>query len=302
MKHRIAVLLSTVLAVAAALVMSACSQEQAGLLDEALKKDIKSADVALTMALHTDDGKGIDFSLAGPIQSNGENRMESFDFKIGAQGQGLEQFDGTRLISSGDNIFVEYQGTTYEVGERAVAQLERQAAKKPGGDDIDSLDEAKQAGLDLRSWFPKSDTEDDSKVGDEDTTRVTGVLDLSAALKDLRDMVRTRGAGVDPELRAFGKLRDREIRKLDKAFTDPRFAIDVAKSDGKVRRIAAEARLDGPKASATMRFVLEFREVDEPQEIDAPASGEPIRKLMRRLKRDEGKAQLGAATRPAKVS
>jgi hypothetical protein len=36
--------------------------------------------------------------------------------------------------------------------------------------------------------------------------------------------------------------------------------------------------------------------------IDAPESGKPLRQLMKRLKRDGDKSQLGAATRPQKVS
>ena len=85
--------------------------------------------------------------------------MPSFDFQVSLNGQGFNGVEGW-LISSGKNMFVEYKGETYEVGEDIIAQAEREE-KDSGGPtaaDIQAL-----MGT-MQNWFPRSDTQEDADL------------------------------------------------------------------------------------------------------------------------------------------
>lgn len=306
MQRRLAVLLAALLTVAGALVLSACSQQQADLLDQAFKKDINSAHVSLSFQVQPDGpGQPLALSVDGPLQSGGHGQPASFDLRVHAQGGGLGAFDGTRIVSDGQHAAVEYHGTTYRLTDHQAAHLlggDRRHAHGSGSG-IDSLGQAQQLGLDLRSWFPQSDTQDDANVDGVATTRVTGTLDLAAALRDLRDFARQHpAAAASSSVKAFAKLSDAQIDRLAKAVQHPTFAVDVAKSDGTIRRIEGQARLAGPRGAATLRLVLQLTDVNQPVHVQVPSGGKPVGKLLRRLRRDLGGAALGASTHPAQRS
>lgn len=261
--------------------LAGCGTEEASILETAFEKDIRSANVALRIEMG--GGKGakpaLAVSMRGPMKSNGAGKLESFDWRV--RGEGAAQPLSGRIISSGRNVFVEYDGETYETGETQVAQLERggNSAKES---EIEDLQDAKRLGLDLESWFPESDAEQDSEVGGVATRRATGRLDLSAALKDLRRLAANPVLAADPSVKPLAGITPREIDRIDQLISDPRFEVDVADNDGKLRRVAATmAFRDGKGAPPqALRFVMEFRDVDQPVRIKAPAGGRPIGELL----------------------
>src|SRR4051794_28892116 len=105
---------------ASALGLGACSQREASIVDQAFKSPVKSAQVVAHMSL---DGKPV-IDLRGPMQTNGPGRLESFDWRVKTMG-GL----AGRVVSSGKNVFVTYQGVTYAVGEDKIAKMEREQGK-----------------------------------------------------------------------------------------------------------------------------------------------------------------------------
>ncbi len=198
-----------------------------------------------------------------------------------------------RAISTGRNVFVEYGGRTYEVGEALVGRLEREMRAEPG-EDVDGVEDAQELGLDLPSWFPESDTREDSRVGDEDTTRVTGTLDLSAALRGLRRLADSPLGAADPALQELRSLGPKAIARIDRQVSDSRFALEAAKADGTLRRIAAEAKTDEGGTKGSMRFELVLSGVGEEQRIDAPSGGRPIGELLQQFDEDGGPAEAGS--------
>jgi hypothetical protein len=194
-----------------------------------------------------------------------------------------------RLISTGDNVFVRYGGKIYEVGEKRVAKLNRQATAD-GADGEMGLRDLARMGIDLQKWFPDTGGEAvDSEVDGMATRKVTGRLDVSVALAQLaramkRPELREQMGGQAPSLSA------REIRMIDALVTDPRFELEAGRDDGKLRRIAARLRFDDPRGAGkgAMRFELRLRDVDAPVQIDAPASGRPIEELLRKLRAPAG--------------
>jgi hypothetical protein len=248
---------------AAAVAVAGCGSQEASVLKTAFDHPIKSANVTLTM-----DMSPVHVALAGPYKANGANKLPSLDWTIHVAG-GPKAIDG-ELISTGDDAFIKYDGQTYEAGRAAVAKLQAQAAQQGSLRSVDIAQLTRQ----MRSWFPDTSAQSDARLDGEAVTRVTGRLDLSKAVKDIAQMAKSGPA-----------ITQKDLNRLDTQVTDPRFTVDVAKSDGKLRRILATLRIRGQGA---LRFQIRYRDVDQPVTIDAPSSGLPLSRLQQKLEHDFG--------------
>lgn len=273
-------------------VLAACGQREASVLDTAFEREIESAQMRVEVRLTEGPRRDLleHFSLRGPFRRNGEAKLASFDWLVSFAGHHGEQFTA-RVISTGENVFVRHRSRTYEVGEREIARLNRQAARQQasGGGQVEDLDDVRRLGVDLRKWFPKSDSEADEQLGSEQTTRVTGRLDVSTALRDFARLMRHPALARRPEMKGLPRLSARDIAEIDKTISDPRFDVHVAQSDGKFRRIGAKMRFKIPpqqREKATfgeLTITVDLENVDKPVQIDAPDSGRPIEQLLRKL-------------------
>ena len=88
----------------------------------------------------------------------------------------------------------------------------------------------------MQDWFPQSDTQEDADLDGEPVTRVTGKLDLSAALTDLKELAKRPGMSGAEGLK---ELSNGDIKRIERMFSDPSFTLDVGRDDGKLRRIVA---------------------------------------------------------------
>ncbi len=280
-----------VLVVVSSLLAAGCGEKEASLLDKAFEQEIRSAQLAVDVQMTEGAARKPlgRVRISGPFQAGTEQQLDRFDWTIRGEGHHGERL-AARVTSTGSNLFVRYQGTTYEVGEQAVALLERQAAKSAKrGEQPEDLDDLQRLGVDLRSWFPKSGDEGPSSAAGVPTTRITGRLDVSAALRDVAGLMRRPELRGQFESRLAPKLRGAEIAEIDDMISDPAMEVHVGRDDGKFRRIAARLRFEIPpemreKAKfGNLRFAMEFRDVDRPVRIDAPSGGRPIGELFERL-------------------
>jgi hypothetical protein len=137
----------------------------------------------------------------------------------------------------------------------------------------------------MQDWFPESDTQENADLDGEPVTRVTGKLDLSKALTDLKGLASKPGMSGVEELK---QLSGGDIKRIERMVSDPKFTIDVGKSDGKLRRIQASIKVDEKSDSGTLDFSLRFKDVDKPVTINAPSSGKPIEELGQKLGEEFG--------------
>jgi hypothetical protein len=137
----------------------------------------------------------------------------------------------------------------------------------------------------MQDWFPQSEAQEDADLDGEPVTRVTGKLDLSKALTDLKELASKPGMSGAEGLK---ELSNGDIKRIERMVSDPRFTIDVAKSDGKLRRIEASIKFDDRSDKGTVNFSLRLKDVDKPVQIDAPSSGRPIEELGRKLEEEFG--------------
>ncbi|HEY6892043.1 MAG TPA: hypothetical protein VI300_29845 [Solirubrobacter sp.] len=260
----------------AAIALSGCGAKEAAVVKGAFEQDIKSANIEMTMSVKSGQ-EAVNVSLAGPYQSNGDKKLPSADLALKVEGAAPKTIEG-RLISTGDNAFVEYEGETYEVGKDKIAELQKQGAA--GGTNQLSAADIRQLMGTMQDWFPQSDTQENADLDGEPVTRVTGKLDLSKALTDLKALAAKPGmSGAEP----LKQLSGGDIKRIERTVSDPKFTIDVGKSDGKLRRIQASIKVDDKSDSGTLDFSLRFKDVDKPVTINAPSSGKPIEELGQKL-------------------
>jgi len=261
--------------------LSGCSAKEAAVVKSAFEKPVKSANIELTMSVKSGQ-QTVNVSLAGPYQSNGENELPSADLALKLEGVGPKTIEG-RLISTGKNAFVEYEGETYEVGADKIAELKKEGASGEPTQ-LTPADIQKLMGT-MQDWFPQSDSQENVDLDGEPVTRVTGKLDLSKALTDLKALAAKPGLSGVEELK---QLSGGDIKEIERMVSDPKFTIDVGKNDGKLRRVQASIKVDDKSDSGTVDFSLRFKDVDKPVTIDAPSSGKPIEELAQKLGEEFG--------------
>ncbi len=254
----------------AAIGFAGCGAQEAEVVKGAFEQGIDSANVTATLDFKSSRGNS-SMALEGPFKTNGEGKLPSLDFQVTLGGNGLNGLEG-RLISTGKNIFIEYKGETYEVGEDVVAELQRSSSDS---DQLSAADIQKLMGT-MENWFPQSDTQEEADLDGEPVTRVSGRLDISAALKDLKSLAERGALSGSADLKS---LSSADIREVEKLTSDPKFTVDVGREDGKLRRIVASMTITDGADTGTIDLSVRFKDVDKPVTIDAPTSGRPIEEL-----------------------
>ena len=265
----------------AAIALSGCGAKEAAVVKGAFEQDIKSANIQLNLSVKSTQG-AMNVSLAGPYQSNGKGEIPSADLALKVEGAAPKTIEG-RITSTGKNAFIEYEGETYEVGADKIAELKQQGATG-APNQLTPADIQKLMGT-MQDWFPESDAQENADLDGEPVTRVTGKLDLAKALTDLKELAAKPGMSGAEE---FKRLSGGDIKRIERMVSDPKFTIDVGKSDGKLRRIEASIKVDDKTDQGTIDFSLRFKDVDKPVTIDAPSSGKPIEQLGQKLSEEFG--------------
>ena len=272
---------------AGALAVSACGAEEASVVKTAFEQDIKSANVTVDLSMKA-QGQETSIKLAGPFQSNGERKLPSVDWKLNVTGATPEPIDA-QVISTGDDAFVVYGGETYQVGKENIAKLKLSGA----GGGMQSADLGKLL-TQMRDWFPETSGTQDAELDGEPVTRISGKLDLSEALKDMKAMAKQPGAS---GFEGLEELSSKDLKEVEKVVSDPNFTIDVGKSDGKLRRIAASMTMNADGEKGALELSVKLADVDKPVDIQAPSGGRPIEELMQKLQQDFG----GGGAKPVEV-
>ena len=281
-----------------AVLAGGCGAAQRDLISRALKQPIKDAQMSFALSVTQAGGDLVTATVDGPFHSTGPNRIPSFDFNIdvGLHIAGSTRGATFRAISTGDDVFVRYEGVDYEVGKAAVARYMRHARRQAAKlGDPQTLSDFQRLGLKLDSWFPDSQIVGEETLNGERVTHLHGRIDVGALIgdfaklmtrNDLRDAAGRRpGAEVTPAM----------IHQIEKIITHPTYDVFVDKASGGFRRIAAQMGIDVPGGPALgMNMHFDWTEVGQHHEINAPASGRPISELGDVLSRKFG-VDLGAA-------
>lgn len=236
----------------------------------------------------------IQLSVAGPIRSNGKDRVPSLDWRIAFVGFG--QRFASRLVSTGTNVYIRLGGEDFELGEQAVARtnqdLAGSARTAPSGlaslgiDPLGAVADVKRVGKSTTAGTP--------------TTRYAGRIDLDRLLDQIGRFLQR----VPQVQQAIGgravpqkALTPRQRAQVKETFRDPRFEADVA-SDRTLRALRIAIPFVTPparqKAAAgitggTIAYRLTYSRVGAAQVITPPRRAAPLKDFVRALNRILGR-------------
>jgi hypothetical protein len=293
--RRLLSLFLVALASVAALALSACgggggndSGDAKKTLSDAFKTPIKSANVSLDISAKVEGvpqlSQPVSLKLSGPYESRGANKVPKLDWDVNVSGAG-QTFSG-KLISTGDNAFVGFQGQNYEVGTALVKQFEQQATQQTGQQGLTP----KQLGIDPGSWIKDAKDDGEEDVAGAKTTKITGGLDIEKMLNDLNGAVDKAGSAMGGS--APSKLTPEQIAQVRQIVKDPTFEAFVSKDDKTLRRLTTTIAFTIPEAQrqqasgatgGTITFSIQFANVGQPAQVTAPTDAKPLSELQQQL-------------------
>ncbi len=272
------------------------------LLDETFSsgKSIESGRLDIALDLEADAGDGpVTVKISGPFQSQGEGRLPQVDLTGSFEGGGESMSGG--ITATADAAFVSVGGETYEVAGPVFEQFKagfEQAAKEGSDQQDQSL---ASLGIDPRRWLTNARNEGESKVGDTDTIKITGDVDVPKLLDDVNAALeKIRGLGVQGSDQLPDKLTDAEKQQTAEAIDQLSVEIHTGADDRILRRIVIDLGIKLPEGattaggaqSADVRFDFQLLDVNEDQEIEAPDDAKPFAELLKQFE-GLGLGQLG---------
>lgn len=259
--------------------------------------DSGNIDLALKVKAEGENGGEIDVSLSGPFQGADDGGTPRFDLTAKAEGSAEGDdidFEGG-LVLLPNTAFVTYEGVDYEVDPTTFSFVEsaiRQAQQQEGGGNAGDASACQEAfgELQVAEFSDNLSTEGSADVGGADTTHVSGDLDVSGAIDALVGVARSPACrsqlGPAGALLSEGQV-DEAKEEVDKAVKTAHVELYVG-DDDIVRRLAAQVEIepeggdDGPQ-SVEIEFDLQLTDVNQEQEISAPADAEPLNELFLKL-------------------
>jgi hypothetical protein len=309
MPTRLRSTLFLLLALTAALVLAACGGDDAEptgqeadagtdvdtLLKETFsgEKKVDSGRLQLNVGIDANGAEGVNgplsLKLNGPFASQGEGKVPKFKFGLEFSGQGQQIKAGA--TSTGDKAFVNFNGKDYAVSEPVFKQFragyeeaQKQAKQKNGKQQsLTSL------GIDPRKWLTGAKNEGEEKVGDADTIRITGGVDVPKLLDDVNVALEKAGSlGLQGTGQVPQKLTEQQRRQVAEAVKDLKVEIFTGKEDKILRRMIVDLRAEAPadsttKGSATVKIDFSLLELNDDQKIAAPSNTRPLDDLLKQF-------------------
>ena len=294
---RPAVLVAVLTALALALVVGACggsdddeassSTDVNELLTQTFtgSKEVDSGNLDVALKIEAVGGNSelsgpVSITLAGPFQVEDEGKLPKF--KLDAAFEGGGQSIKAGATSTGDKGYVSFQGTDYVVDDQVFRQFKAgyEQAQQQGSDQKQSF---ASLGMDPRKWLTDPKNEGEARVGDDDTIKITGGVDVARLLDDVNKALEQasslglQGAGQVPE-----RLTDEQKRLLAEAVKDPRVEIYTGKEDKILRRMVVDLGVEDQSSgtNGTVAFDLSITDLNDDQDIAEPADAKPFSDLV----------------------
>jgi hypothetical protein len=290
--------LAAVLLLCSALAVAACDgggndkEDVQDLLDRAFRQEIDSADLKIDAQIQVKGGsratdRPVHIRATGPFSGN-EGKLPSVDLALEIGNDGGQTVQ-TGFLSTGDRAFVKFQDVYYEQPKSAVRKANQSLRRNQGRrSSLSSL------GLDPRSWLADAKEEGEERVAGVTVKHVSGTLDVSALMSDLNAFVDRSGSAIGGATgqEAPQPLTSQDIEKITRVVKNPSFDVYVGKDDDIVRRVSGRLEITVPRRDragvggiegGSFEFSIEFRKVNNPMKIVAPAKARPLEELTRSL-------------------
>jgi hypothetical protein len=263
-------------------------------------KKVESGNLNLKLQIEAQGGQAdqlggpVSVSLAGPFQSQGGGKLPKFRLEANVQGGGQNIKAGA--TSTGEKGFLSFQGTEYVVDDQVFQQFktgyeEAQKQAKSGNQDQQSF---ATLGMDPRKWLTDPKNEGEAKVGDDDTIKITGGIDVAKLLDDDNTaLAKANSLGLNSTGEVPEKLTEQQRQQVIAAVKDPRVEIYTGKDDSILRRLVVNLGIEDANSdtTGTVAFDVSISDLNEDQDIAEPAGAKPFSELLGQF----GGLGLGAA-------
>ena len=190
------------------------------------------------------------------------------------------------MTSTGDKGFVSFQGTDYVVADHVFKQFKagyEQAQKQSQQDQGTSF---ATLGIDPRKWLTDPKNAGEAKVGDTDTIKITGGVDVDKLLDDVNAALEK--ASLARRLRRTGRCPrsspTQQQQQVADAVKDPKVEIYTGKDDKILRRMVVNTGIDAGRAPpARVMFDVALTDLNEDQDIAEPQDAKPFTELLGQL-------------------
>ncbi len=249
---------------------------KSGKLDLAIKVDVKGAQQF---------SGPIDVKLAGPFESQGDTKLPKLDLDLSFSGAGQSLKAG--VMTTGEKGYVNFNGTEYAVSDEIFKQFKTsfENAAKQGGGQNQSLS---SLGINPRNWLTNAKNAGEEKVGDTDTVKITGDVDVNKLLDDINTALQKAGSlGLQGQAQLPTKLTDEQKQQIEKAVKNLKVEIFTGKDDTTLRRMLVSFGVSDPsgkeQGSATINFDMKLLDLNEGQEFKEPEGAKPFDELLGNL-------------------
>lgn len=253
-------------------------------------------EVSATLSSEGEDGGDLELSLEGSFQEQGADQLPLLDLTAsadgGAGGQSVDFEGGLTLLPNSayvglDGQLYEVDPTTFSFVESAFEQAEREA----GGKAAATACQKAAAELELARFVKGAEAEGGVDVGGETTTKVSGEIDLPAAIDQIlslaRDPACSSVVGATGPLPDAAEIRE-SVEEIEDSVKSASAEVYVGE-DGIVRRAVFDMTFvgdGGGQGAGGVDMTVEMRlsEIDEEQDISAPeGNARPVTDLFQRL-------------------
>jgi hypothetical protein len=251
-------------------------------------KQVKSGILDLKLQLEAKGGSSqlegpVTIRLSGPFESRGGGELPRFHLEASFEGAG--QSINAGATSTGDRGFISFQGTDYAVEDQVFNQFKAgfEQAQKQGGGKRQSF---ASLGMDPRKWLTDPKNEGDAKVGDDDTIKITGGVDVARLLDDVNNALEKASAlGLGNTGQVPEKLTEAQKQQVVDAIKDPRVEIYTGKDDQILRRMVVNLGVDDKSSntSGTVAFDVSITDLNQDQDIAEPSDAKPFSELLGQL-------------------
>jgi hypothetical protein len=248
---------------------------------------IKSGKLALSLRADTQGGtsatKGpISVTLSGPFQSQGKGKLPKLELQAKVDGAGQNITAG--VVSTGDKGFVQFQGQAYALSDAIFAQFKsgyeqaQAQSSKQSGQSLATL------GIDPQRWLKNPRNEGDAKVGDADTVKITGDVDVPKLLDDVNTALqRTKSLGLQGTGSLPQQLTPAQKQQAANAIKKLSVEIYTGKDDKILRRMVLALTAVSKAQTVNLNVDLQLTEVNQDQTITPPSGAKPFDQLLGQL-------------------
>lgn len=263
-------------------------------------KSIKSGKLQLALDLDLRGLQGLSGPIRaevdGPFESQGKGKLPDFDFDLDLKAGGDTFTAGA--VSTGEKGYLELQGQAFDIGKELYEQFRKgyetaqtEGAKESGNDAEGPTFES--LGIKPLTWLRAPQAAGEEEVGGAETTHIRAAVDVDRFLADIsRLLERAEGLEIEGAGAVPGGLSAETRRQVVSAVKSARVDVWSGAEDRTLRRLRLSVDLDVPQATrksigglegGRIVFTFGMADLNEDQEVKAPANARPFEELQQAL-------------------